>query len=177
MARFLGLFREGAAELGLNAEFTRTMRGLVVEAFRQLDALPRSDAFWAGTNRRPTQYKLGDFCEKLLRDHPGDIQALWMRAAVTSMMGLGFHPPTWTRLMAVASPDITWPISAALCGEGLGSNATARDLVVVLTEARRVQEALPALSRLKQGAGSTYVSAWAGKLIDELSQVGQKRDA
>jgi hypothetical protein len=176
VARAIRVFRKGATELGLNAEFTRTMSGLVVEAYRQLDALPRGDGFWEGTSRRPTRYKLAGFGEKLLRDRPGDIQALWMLAAITSVIGFGFHPRTWLRLMAVVSPDITWPISAALSGEGLGSNDTARDLVAVLTEAGRVREALPELSRMRQGAGNAYVSNWAGKVIDELNQARQKRD-
>jgi hypothetical protein len=175
--REIGVFRKGATELGLNAEFVRTMSEMAVEAFRQLDALSRDDGVWVGTNRRPTQYKLAGFCEKLLRDRPGDIRALWVQAAVTSVLGLGFHPGTWMRLMAVASPNITWPIGAALGGEGLGSYDTARDLVAVLTETGGVREALPELSRMKEGARNTYVSSWAGKVIDELSQGGPGRDA
>jgi hypothetical protein len=171
------LFRKGATELGLNAEFTRTMSGRVVEAFRRLDALPRSDRFWEGTNRRPNEYRLSGFCEKLLRDRPGDILAIWMRAAVASVIAHYFHPPTWIRLMAVARPEITWPVSAALCGEFLGSYDTARDLATVLTESGRVREALLELSHMKKGAGKAYVSNWAGNVIDELNQVGQKRDA
>jgi hypothetical protein len=167
------VFLTEGSQLGANVDFSRKMCGLVVEALRQLDALPRGDAFWAGTNRRPTQYKLGDYCNKLVRERPGDVRALWLRAAVTSVIGWGFCARTWIRLMAVASPDITWPISAALCGFGLGSYDTVTDLVVVLTEADRVREALPELSRLKQENNPAYVSNWAGKVIDELNRVGQ----
>lgn len=169
-------FRKGATELGLNAGFIRTMSGLVVEAFRQLDALPRSDGFWEGTNRRPTGNKLSGFCEKLLRDRPGDIPVLWMRAGVASVICLYFHPTTWMRLMAATRFDLSWPIGAALVGEALGSYDTVRDLVAVLTESGRVPEAMPELARMKQKAGNINASEWAGKVIDELSQVRENRN-
>lgn len=171
------VFRDHAAKLGVDAEFIRTMSGLVVEAFRQLDGLPRSDGFWDGTNRRPTQYKLSSFCAKLLRDRPGDTQVLWMAIAVRSVICLGFNPRIWIRLMVAARPDITWPIVAVLCGEFIGSYDTVRDLAAVLTEAGRIREALPELTRMKQGSDHAYVSDWAGKVIDELDRVDKKSKA
>jgi hypothetical protein len=177
LARDVRAFGNSASELDLGPGFIRAMSGLVVEAFRQLDALSRGDGFWDGTNGRPTPNKLGPFCETLLRDRPDDTRALWMRAAVASVNGFGYPPDVWRRLIAVDCPDVTWPISAAAYAECVGSYETANDLAVSLAEAGRGQEALPELAQMRQASPNTYLTRWAGRVIDGLKPFARKGHA
>src|ERR1700683_3027578 len=43
------------------------------ESHRRLNGLSRTDTLWANTNKRPTIYKVGDFCRRILRDEPHDL--------------------------------------------------------------------------------------------------------
>ncbi|BCJ48297.1 hypothetical protein GCM10010168_26570 [Actinoplanes ianthinogenes] len=60
----------------------------MITLFDRLDALPRSDAFWARTNYRATWYKLGEFARQCLARDPGDDVARWTLIAMSMQTGM-----------------------------------------------------------------------------------------
>jgi hypothetical protein len=110
-----------APSFGVADDFLRRMTGDFIECLRRLDGLPRDDPFWEGTNRRPTQYKMIDFCRKAIRDDPeeeGD--AYRMLAAVEVLSGHYFDPLAWGRLLTEGLSNASWPVYAALIGSHFG---------------------------------------------------------
>ncbi|MEE6261929.1 hypothetical protein [Plantactinospora sonchi] len=69
------LRREGVA---VDApDFVARLVRAVETVVRDLDALPRTDPFWANTNGRATWHKVSRYCEERLARDPGDQAARW----------------------------------------------------------------------------------------------------
>ncbi|GAA4607158.1 hypothetical protein BJY16_006185 [Actinoplanes octamycinicus] len=60
----------------------------MITLFERLDALPRTDDFWTGTNHRATWYKLSDFGRRCLARDPADDVARWALVAMSMQTGL-----------------------------------------------------------------------------------------
>src|SRR5262249_4438563 len=65
----------------LEQRLAARLRAAIVAGMQKLDALPRSDTFWAGTNRRPTLGKLPDFAGQMLGRSSQEEWACWVLAA------------------------------------------------------------------------------------------------
>ena len=159
---------EGISQLGLefrlDPRFIREMQALYLEGFRRLDALPRDDPFWEGTNRRPTLGKMRGFCAKAHRDDPGDLDALRILAAVLMMQG-SFDYRVWKRLLSAGQVEPAWSVYAALLSGYLGGGDTVSGLLVLLKEVGlcgAVRSALDDLHRI----GNPVTSAWAGEVTE-----------
>ncbi len=166
--------KDESRSFGIAADFLLAMTREVVECFRRLDRLPRDDPFWEGTNRRPTQYKMSDFCRKLADESPEDGQARLMQAAVQVLVGHGFEPTAWGRLVSDGLADAAWPVYAALIGLRFGGYDTTPGLVRLLEGlglSGGVRLALDALAR----AGEPSVREWVEEILDRCK--GRSRPA
>jgi hypothetical protein len=154
-----------AGSIDLSEEFVEAMTDHFVEGFRRLDAIPREDPFWDGTNRRPTSNKMYSYCEKALRDNPDDIQALWIRVATQVVHGMAFSPSTWESLNSADRLDATWIVHAALYAEIQGGYDTVPELLKLLRKTGlhgRVLRHLKEMVLTMDG----YIAKWARRVIE-----------
>ena len=151
--------------VGIPDDFLRTMVGGVVDCFRRLDGLGREDPFWEGTNRRPTTYKMGDFCRKLARDAPDDRHVLLMQVSVQVLVRHFFDPPTWERLAAEDRSSASQAVYAAFIGIQFGGYDTAPEVVRFLKDSGLCDEARPAIDALAK-AEVAWVREWAETISD-----------
>ncbi len=111
------------------------------DALRRLNATPRSDEIWAGTNGRPTLFKLREHVAAVLGANPGDPLALWTQIALSIVHGSSnFGAKPFRRLHHEGVDDVRWPILAALVTE-LNSAPTGNELVELIDRTGRREEA------------------------------------
>ncbi|MDD9940453.1 MAG: hypothetical protein OXU20_05260 [Myxococcales bacterium] len=107
------------------SELHEWARGALWNALKRLDALPRSDPFWVGTNNRPTVPKLVEHAAGLLERDPDDVAALETQAAIAvPRCPTDFASDAWLRLWQLGSLDVRLGVIAALwcelnCGSAL----------------------------------------------------------
>ncbi len=77
LVRQLGFLRDPAASR-LDAEFAAFLERKLSEGLRRLDAVPRTNALWEGSDQEPTLAKVADLCRLLLRETPEDDEARWV---------------------------------------------------------------------------------------------------
>lgn len=100
----------------------------------RLNAVPRTDPFWRGTNIRPTASKLGRFAHTLLERDPDDVAALEALAALAvASCPTEFAADVWMRLWRLGALDARRAVLAALwcelnCGPAL-TDALTSDVV------------------------------------------------
>jgi hypothetical protein len=156
--------RDEARSLGVPDDFLHTMIEGFVEGFRRLDGLPRDDPFWAETNRRPTRFKMGDFCRKLAEDDPEYVQLLMMQSAVQVLVGHYFDPITWRRLISCGRAGVSWALYAALMGIHFGGYETAPAVMQFLDDSGLYDEAQSAIDLLA-GSDVPWVREWAETIV------------
>lgn len=121
-------------------EFVDRLIDSLFDSLRRLNATPRTDALWAGTNGRPTLFKLRDHLGAVLLKNPGDTLALWTHIALSVVHGsTNFGAKQWRRLHHEGLTDVRWSVLAALVTE-LNASPTGDELVELLdrTEQRIV---------------------------------------
>jgi hypothetical protein len=155
-------------ELGksyLEEDFCRRVRHAIISGLYRLDALPRSDSFWIGTNRRPTLGKLDTFAAQLLKSNPTDTEALWLHAALDVLDGAGVR--RWPQLQAHGFLDAVWAINSAINDYwSYGLIHTSAELIRLVKE--RGWE-LEARARLEQArySGEEQIERWAARIMQE----------
>jgi hypothetical protein len=77
VARQLQFFR-GKEAVRLDPEFASFLHRKLTLGLRRLDALPRSHAFWVGSDGKPTLAKVVELSRLILRDAPEDQEARWV---------------------------------------------------------------------------------------------------
>ena len=155
----LDSFVRKARQLGIDDDFIRRIRQAILDGFRRLDALPRDDPFWEGTNRRPTLVKFPRFCTKLLEDDPRDYGALWTLAADAIVSYQGVNPRFWLSFIPAGGLDPCWPIYAAVYVPNFEIDRV-KEFVSVLDEAGLRDAAQPILGQLAL-SGCSFVREWA----------------
>lgn len=137
------------------------------EALRRLNALPRTDELWSGTNGRPTLFKLRDHVACTLRAAPGDTAALWAQAGLHLVHGSSnFGAKYWRRLHHEGDADVRWPVLAALLTE-LNASPTGNELVELLDRTERQAEACAFLSSF-DACGDPWVLRWRDDIVAGL---------
>jgi hypothetical protein len=157
--------RDEARSLGVPDDFLHTLIERFVEGFRRLDGLPRDDPFWQGSNRRPTRYKMGDYCRKLAEEDPDDEQPPFMQAAAQVLVGHYFDPTTWRRLISCGRAGASWAVYAALIGVHFGGYDTAPEVMRFLQGSELCGEARPTIDALTSSEVA-WVRDWAGAIAD-----------
>lgn len=151
--------RKEAQALGIADAFLDRITDDLIVCFRKLDTLPRDDPFWEGTNRRPTENKLGSFSKEAIGRSPEDPLAYRMRAAVQVLVGNYFDPEIWMWLCSRERVDVSWPVYAGLIGV-VGGYDTAPEVVRFLRQAGLCDEARTTLNDLMRSS-HTWVGDWA----------------
>jgi hypothetical protein len=144
----------------------------IFASLQRLNRLERADPFWRGTNRRPTVYKLGEFCDVALKENPEDVLALRTKLALSVVWGdYGlFGLEQWRRLQATSELEAEDLICAELyielaCGCGTASRAAG-----LLRELGLSDEAKSVLETGRRSADEVIVN-WCESVLVNLSEV------
>jgi hypothetical protein len=155
---FISLGRLDGQAFALRA-FEATFAGL-----NRMNSLPRSDEFWLNTNRRPTIYKLPDFCRMKLIEDPRDPEALWVAAIIPVWFGHNdFGQEAWLELSRLPGFEARWPLCAALTVH-LTAHFTEEQVSDFLREADATREATPILRRIAD-EGEGLCVTWANRVL------------
>ena len=151
---------------GLAPDFIGRLRQTFVDGLARLDALPRSEAFWEGTNGRPTLEKLAAFARYVLARQPGDRGALWVLVALALLRCANhFGLSCWQRLRALGGLDLSWPVNAAFHVFAHSGHDTTLRLVEFLKEADAGVAVPGALEWFRHGRDRS-AAQWARAILD-----------
>src|SRR5262249_44135392 len=163
--------RAGDSELRARCDRLIKKAGeLIFASLQWLNRLKRTDPFWRGTNRRPTVYKLIEFCDVTLKENPGDELALWTQLALSVAWGNSLSLEQWKQLQATdklkAEDLICTEMHIELCSGCGTASRTAR----LLRELRLSDEAKPVLATGCRSADGAIVN-WRESVLANLSEV------
>jgi hypothetical protein len=156
-------------------DFHRTFENLhdsILKSLQRLNKLARDNSFWNNTNKRPTIYKLDDYCNLLLKENPNDTLALWTKIAL--VFGLGFgtaNPESLIQVLGelkdsnVLATDFLVEIYLI---EYLMSGDNSEDFVKLLIELNSVEEFSPHLKNLEL-SNNEDISNWAKSVLDKIN--------
>ena len=148
-------------------EFITIACDWIFKSLKRLNQLPRTDHFWVGTNKRPTIFKLQEFCLLLLNKSSRDENPLCTLACLSVFRSASdFGQEHWMGLRRLDQLDIAWPIHAALI-TNLNAAPIEKDLAGFLQEADMVLQAKPLLNSIKE-KGDGLIPAWVDKVTDYL---------
>lgn len=167
LANELNGFIRQAREAGIGEEFIERATRAVLDGYQRLDALPRNNPFWEGSNRRPTWYKLPALCTMLLEVDPGDGRAVSTLAATHIVSFLGFNAALWLPLVRHLGLDPSWPIHASLYLNAYCGPDSVPSLVFLLDVAAIREAAVPIFGEFAR-SGHRFASAWALRVLDAL---------
>lgn len=152
-----------AFRLGCN-EWLKRATGSIFDSMRRLNRLPREHSFWNGTNKRPTVYKLPDFCKLLLDTNPRDGLALWTLATQHVLAGANdFAPELWKKLTETGNCDIASVVYAALFAR-VNVGIEAEDLARLLIELNVAPQARPLLEKFRESENE-FIAEWSGEVL------------
>lgn len=77
LARELDFVRSKDA-FRLDPEFAAFLDRKLSDGLKRLDAIPRTNPLWGGSNHQPTMAKLAELCKVLLQTSPDDDEARWV---------------------------------------------------------------------------------------------------
>lgn len=127
-------FRSAFMGSHLDPGFAARLRRALFDGLVRLDALPRTDPFWEGTNRRPTIGKLRDLAEQSFNEDRGEEWECWAYAAISLLWWDNyFGMAGWLRLHAMGLLDPAWPAQAAFHVRAESGYDTAPSLALFLT--------------------------------------------
>jgi hypothetical protein len=136
----------------------------------RLNQFPRTNVFWKNTNRRPTIFKLREFCNLILRENPTDELALWTLASLDVHWWVnGFGKEYWKQIHFRGNFDVTWAVYAGLffqANVGGGDN----DMVELLLALDAKEESMPLLRACRESAVES-ISEWGKNVITSLNQI------
>lgn len=137
----------------------------VWDGLERLDALPRSDPFWRGSNGRATVGKLHEFCCRLLADDPRDARALWTSAGMELWWCSNeFGMIAWSGLHELELLDPRWPVQAALNLQWSSGVISVRGLASFLDRHGLWAQAMPCLDEMIQSK-ETFARSWAREVV------------
>jgi hypothetical protein len=158
---FRSLYRR-FADLGIPGSVAGVFAARLLDCLREVDAQPREDPFWEGTNRRPTLWRMASWAHHRVAAEPADPAALTMAAACEAVYRHEFWLPTWVALVGSGVWDASYAVYAALNGYD-GGYDTEADLAEFLKGTAAPGPALSALDHLKQSPAS-WVAEWAERV-------------
>jgi hypothetical protein len=141
----------------------------IFASLQRLNRLERTDPFWRGTNRRPTVYKLREFCDVVLKENPGDVLALWTQLALDVVWGTTngrFDLERLRRLRAAGKLEAEELICAELHID-FNSRGTASTTARLLRELGMSDEARPVLETGRRSADEAIV-CWCKSVLAKL---------
>ena len=161
------------AEVG-GTSFGRLAVDTLLRAHERLNALPRSDSFWENTNRRPTQFKITDFCNRLLSSNPHDVDALRTLAVLQSVHYQNdFGQRYWARLIALGEETSRIPTLAALL-TALFAYRSAAQWAAFILQVERVDEGRPLVEAFAESSNER-IAGWGRRAIRALRILSHRR--
>jgi len=145
----------------------------IFASLQRLNQLERTDPFWRGTNRRPTVYKLIEFCDVVLKENAGDVLALWTQLALEVVWGGNnglFDLEQLRQLRAAGKLEAEELICAELYIEFNCDCSTASTTARLLRELGMSDEAKPVLATGRRSADGDIVN-WCESVLANLSKV------
>ena len=158
-------FRE---EFGIDSEkLYGKLYESILDSLYRLKDFPREDKFWNNTNKKPTIFKLDEFCWLKLDEDENDRLALWTILAGHIMDGATNQKFNWLvkRLIALGEIEtdflikIYLPRNLSFPGSG--------DLPDLLIETGLSDELRPALKILVK-SDKDFVSKWAQNVLNRI---------
>jgi hypothetical protein len=148
----------------LDEALTGRLRWRLLDGLRRLDALPRDDPFWQGTNRRPTLGKLRDLAERELHRGPRPAWACWAYAATSVLWCCNdFGLPGWQGLHEQGRLQVAWAVGAAFHVYASSGFDTSSALAGFLSGEGLSIETRNALEALEARVGGSF-SGWVGQV-------------
>jgi hypothetical protein len=144
----------------------------IFASLQRLNRLERTDPFWRGTNRRPTVYKLREFCDVVLKENAGDVLALWTQLALDVLWGTSngrFDLEQLRQLRAAGKLEAEELICAELHIEFNWGRSTASTTARLLRELGLSDEARPVLETGRRSADGGIVN-WCESVLANLSK-------
>lgn len=166
-------FREQSEELGVDfTKLSQKVYDTIFASLMRLNELPRDHKFWKGTNKRPTIYKLDDFCQFLLEQDSSDELALWTQV-VASFPDFSVTAERWQRLWQIKKFDIEILLYSYLIMHAEVYEFYKKDLAEylakILININAVEDVQPNLSSLLRSKNS-FVSQWASRVLTLISK-------
>jgi hypothetical protein len=139
----------------------------IFTGLKMVNGLPRNDPFWQGTNRRPTIYKLAEFCG--IKRGPQNRPVLWVAAILPVWFGSNdFGQEAWTELSRLPEFDLRWPLYAALTIH-LTASATEEQVSEFLRGTGAIRESGPILRRIAMD-GKGLAVTWAAEVLQRVGE-------
>jgi len=162
----------GFARVG-GGELLEKLIDAIFDSLCRLNLIPRSDPLWAGTNGRPTLFKLRDHNASVLLERPGDSLALWTQIALFIVHGSSnFGAKQWRRLHHEGQVDVRWPVLAALVTE-LNASATGDELVELLDRTGRRRAGMEFLSTFDV-CQDKWIVRWRDDIVEALDSIDRE---
>lgn len=142
----------------------------IFASLQRLNRLERTDPFWRGTNRRPTVYKLSDYCDVVLKENAGDVLALWTQLALDVVWGRRngwFDLEQLRQLRAAGELEAEELICAELQIEFDSGRRTASTTAMLLRELGMSDEAKAVLATGRRSADRAIVK-WCKSVLANL---------
>jgi len=142
----------------------------ILKSLIRLNEFPREDKFWTNTNKKPTIFKLNEFCELKLKENPNDVLALWTKLSLIIINGQ--VEETFNEIIKKLTKD------GSLNADILTEIYLAGDLVYdddsvyfaeVLSKLKLENQAFAKLQLLKKSKNQT-VSDWAETVLDKITR-------
>lgn len=144
--------------------FARQAFKAIFAGLNRMNDLPRNHPFWHKTNRRPTIYKLAEFCHMKRIESPGDPELLWAAAIIPVWFGHNdFGQEAWLKLSHLPEFEVRWPLYAALTLH-LTANFTEEQVSNFLREANAIRESTPILRQRAMESEGLSVT-WATRVL------------
>jgi hypothetical protein len=151
-------------------QFAHLAFNAVMDGLTRMNSLPRDHPFWQNTNRRPTIYKLSEFCHLELAEDPANSDALLAAAILPVWFASNdFGQEIWLQIRVQIGFDIRWPIYAASTTH-VNASPTVEQTVQFLRDADCERSSHPILLRIATEGDGLAVS-WARRvlcLLDDL---------
>ncbi len=154
-------FRSAFSAAHLDQDFAGRLREAILGGLSRLDALPRDDPFWDGTNRRPTISKIRELAEQVLQRGSKEEWACWAWAATELLWCCNdFGLAGWRGLHELGRLEGAWPVLAAFhvwANSGYDTAPLLADFLHETGVGVQARNALEAIE-VRQGEG---VTGWA----------------
>jgi hypothetical protein len=144
-------------------EFLSTSLESIFASLQRLNRLSRTDPFWNNTNKRPTVFKLDEFCRLILEEDPSDALALRTILAKSVLdCAASFNAQGWKRMIEAGQLEAPQVACAALCYALMGGES--EGLVELLKEVQAVEDVRPMLEQFS-ASESELISEWATSVL------------
>lgn len=148
-------------------DFLSTFRDSLFQSVQRLNQLARTGSFWTNTNLRPIVFKLGGFCDRILKDDPHDVLSLRTLTALTVFHGAEFGRSPWERLYREGAASVPSIFFAAMLLEIAGADS-ADEFAEFVKLTGTKSDMQPLFQDASQRSGK-LLSRWSHRVTEALA--------